>query len=293
MTPRLEEIREQLLPRLRAWGRHGIHIGLSPRAPAGWKTVLDPAQDGSIRTYAGLFDTALLHAAPWHFPDAATLAQWRRETPEEFGWTAVLGDEHMMYRFPHGHPERNKRGALNPRFLDPHGVATAVAPLLQHLGPRLRTLVLRIGPVYRTEALRFGGFHDALVRCLDALPAGCRYAVETANPDFVLPAYRESLRQRNVAHVLAGPPLLDAIGMPGALSADVCVLRSACLAAEEEGDEWLGVRETIRRSLEEGKILCAYLGGEPDGGDPGRLVRLLAGLDGELARRSPIRRKAA
>ena len=63
MTPRLEDIREQLLPRLRAWGCHGIHIGLSPRAPAGWKTVLDPAQDGSIRTYAGL-DGELARRSP-------------------------------------------------------------------------------------------------------------------------------------------------------------------------------------------------------------------------------------
>jgi len=290
MTPPREDIRERLLPRLRAWSRHGIHFGLSPRTPPPWRRLLDPAQDGSLRGYAGFFDTALLHAGP--LPDAATLARMQQETHEDFGWTVVLEDEQMIYRFPHGHPDRNKRGALNPAFLDPRGVSGAAARILQHLAPRVRAVVLRIGPVHRTEALRFEGFHEAVVRCLDALPPGCRYAVETANPDFVLPAYRESLRQRNIAPVLTGPLLLDALAMPGALAAGVCVLRNACLAAEEEGEEWLGVREAIRRCLDEGTTLYAYCGGAAGGG-PEDLVRLLAGLDGELARRSPIRRRAA
>jgi len=289
MTPRREDIRERLLPRLRAWSRHGIHIGLSPRTPPPWRELLDPAQDGSLRGYAEFFDTALLHAGPDCSPDAATLARMQKETHEDFGWTVLLADEHMTYRFPYGYPDRNRRGALNPRFLDPRGTAAAVAPFLQHLAPRVRAVVLRIGPVGRTEALRFDDFHEAVVRCLDALPPGCRYAVETAYPDFVLPAYRESLRARNIARVLTGP-LLDALAMPGALDAGICVLRSACLAAEEE--ERLGVQETIRRCLEEGTTLYAYCGGEADGG-PEELVRLLAGLDGELARRSPIRQKAA
>jgi hypothetical protein len=292
MTPRREDIRERLLPRLRAWSRHGIHIGLSPRTPPPWSALLDPAHDGSLRTYAKFFDTALLHVGPGFVLDAATLARMQQETHEDFGWTVVLADEHMLYRFPYGHPDRNRRGALNPRFLDPGGTAGAVTPLLQQCAPHVRAVVLCIGPIHRTEALRFEDFHDAVVRCLDALPPECRYAVETARTDFVLPAYRESLRARNVARVLTGPQLLNALQMPGACTGGLCVLRSACLAAEEEGEEWLGVRETIRRCLDEGTTLYAYCGGAADGG-PEELVRLLAGLDGELARRSPIRRRAA
>jgi hypothetical protein len=124
--------------------------------------------------------------------------------------------------------------------------------------------------------------------------------VEIANPEFVLPEYLACLHRRNVAHVPSGTPLLDAIRTPGALSADPCVLRSACLG-EEDGEEWAGFRETVRRCLEEGRTLYAYLGdGSGEGGKAAgrgegaaRLVRLLAGLDNELSRRSPIRRRAA
>jgi len=62
-----------------------------------------------------------------------------------------------------------------------------------------------------------------------------------------------------------------------------------------------GFREAVRICLEEEKTLYAYLtDGEemavspaPGGTGARALTRLLAGLDPELARRSPIRRKAA
>ncbi|MEW6512037.1 MAG: hypothetical protein AB1428_13890 [Bacteroidota bacterium] len=299
MTLHCEELREQLLPRLHAWGRHGIHFGLSPRSSLAWEGLFDRREANRAASYSKVCDTALLHVGPSHVPDTAALAQLRREMHDGFGWTVLVESDHMFYRFPYSHPERGKRGALNPAFLDPDGVRAAVAPLLQHLRPRV--IVLRIGPIYRTEAFRFEEFHEALMCCLDALLPGCRYGVEIASPEFVLPMYLESLRRRDIAHVLSGPSLPDAVGIPGALSAGVCMLRSGCLAAEEEGDEWLAVRRSIRLCLEEGKTLYAYLNdGTEEGreemkrGEGGeRLVRLLAELDVDLARRSPIKRRAA
>jgi len=162
-------------------------------------------------------------------------------------------------------------------------------------------VMLKIGSVYRTEALDFDGFLRALLRCLDALPPAYRYAVENGTSRFILPDYLACLRQRNVIHVPAPAPLLDAVRMPGALAAAPCVVRTACLAMEEEGEEWAAFRETVRFCLGEGKALYAYLtDGEetalprvPRGTGVRRLTSLLAGLDPELARRSPIRRKAA
>jgi hypothetical protein len=70
---------------------------------------------------------------------------------------------------------------------------------------------------------------------------------------------------------------------------------------EEEGEEWMAFHETVRLCLGEEKTLYAYLtDGEAAastrasrGTGVRRLTRLLAGLDAELARRSPIKRKAA
>jgi hypothetical protein len=236
-----------------------------------------------------VFDTALLTVGPRGGPDAATAAQLRRQAGEEFRWTIVVEDEQMIYRFPHGYHDWKKRGMVNPRFLDPEGITASIAPLLRHLGPSAALVLLNVAPVYRTEALRFEGFLDALARCLDALPATYRYAVQTA--EFVLPDYREMLRARNAVHVSTLLP--DADVRP---TADVALLRSSLLAAEEEG---VVFRSAVRRSLEEGQELYAYLDDGTDGSAlaPGaggeQLARLLAGLDAELARRSPIKRQAA
>lgn len=298
MTARTDDMREHLLTRLRSWRRQAIHIGLSPRTSPAWNGLFPREMRGTMTAYAAVFDTALIHVGVHGGPDAASVTQLRRQTGEEFRWTVVVEDEQMMYRFPHGYHEWRKRGALNPRFLDPEAITASIAPLLRQLGPSADIVLLNIAPVYRTEAIRFEGFLDALTRCLDALPATHRYAVQTGNPDFVLPGYLDLLRERNAAHAFSGALSRDPAA---ALTADASVVRSAALAAEEEGEEWNDFRTVVRRCMDEGRRLSAYLGDGADGIAPsvaqgqggGRLARLLAGLDAELARRSPIRRQAA
>jgi hypothetical protein len=220
---------------------------------------------------------------------------------EGFAWTLLIDDEQMMYRFPYGHPDRKKRGEVNLHFLDPRRIVETFIPVLSLLEPSVRIVMLKIGNVGRTEALDFDGFLRALLRCLDALPPAYCYAVENGTSRFILPEYLACLRRRNIIHVPTPVPLLDAVRMPGALGTGTGVLRTACLAMEEEGEEWAGFRETVRFCLAEEKMLYAYLtDGEETaflrasrGTGVRRLTRLLAGLDPELARRSPIKRKAA
>ncbi len=301
MTDQYDDPGEQLLPRLRAWRRHNIHIGLSPRISPFWRGLLYREPRGAIAGYARLFDTALLHCDCRRPPDPALLSRMNEHAGEGFAWTLLIEDEQMVYRFPYGHPDRKKRGEVNPHFLDPRRIAETFMPLLPLLEPSVRIVMLKIGGVGRTEALDFGGFLRALLRCLDGLPPAYRYAVENGTSRFILPEYLACLRQRNIIHVPAPAPLLDAVLVPGALGAAACVLRTACLAMEEEGEEWAAFHETVRLCLGDEKPLYAYLtDGEETalpGARPGtgvrRLTRLLAGLDCELARRSPIKRKAA
>jgi hypothetical protein len=301
MTHQYDNPGEQLLPRLRAWRRHNIHIGLSPRASPFWNGLLYREPRGAVTEYARLFDTALLHCDCRRPPDPALISRMNEHTGEGFAWTLLIDDEQMVYRFPYGHPDREKRGEVNPHFLDPEGMAEALIPLLRLREPSVRIVMLKIGSVGRTEALDFDGFLRALLRCLDALPPAYRYAVENGTSRFILPEYLESLRRRNVIHVPAPAPLLDAVRVPGALAVDPCVLHTACLAVEEEGEEWTAFHETVRLCLGEEKTLYAYFTdgqetafpGTPRGAGVSRLTRLLTGLDSELARRSPIKRKAA
>jgi hypothetical protein len=301
MIPHSDDPGEQLLPRLRAWRRHNIHIGLSPRASPFWNGLLYREPRGAIREYARLFDTALLHCDSRYPPDPALLSRMNGHAGEGFAWTLLIDDEQMVYRFPYGHPDRKKRGEVNPYFLDPRRIVETFIPVLRLLEPSVRIVMLKIGSIERTEALDFGGFLRALVRCLDALPTVYSYAVENGTSRFILPEYLACLRERNIIHVPTPVPLLDAIRMPGALGAGTCVLRTACLAMEDEGEEWTGFCETVRFCLGEEKTLYAYLtDGEetapprmPRGSGGRRLTHLLTGLDPELARRSPIKRKAA
>ncbi|HTO94020.1 MAG TPA: hypothetical protein VMM80_06590 [Bacteroidota bacterium] len=287
---------EQLQCRLRAWRRYNVHIGLVPRASAFWSGLLYREPHGAIAEYAQLFDTALFPCGG--APDAALLARLGAQAGNEFRWTLLVDGDEMTYRFPHGHPERRKRGELNAQFLDPRRTWELVAPLVRLVDTAACVVLLNIRGIYATEALEFGDFLGALTRCLDGLPPVCRFAVANGTPRFMLPEYFALLGERNVMHVPGAAALAETLRTPGALGADACLVRSACLTLDEEGEEWAAFRTAVRLCLEGGKPLRAYLtAGEdapaPCGAGAGRLTRLLAGLDPELARRSPIRRKAA
>jgi len=296
MTPSRDRPDEQLLSRLRAWRRYNVHIGLAPRAARFWRGLLYREPRGAIAEYAQIFDTALFPCGS--APDAALLARLSAQAGKGFHWTLLVDGDEMAYRFPHGHPERRARGELNMRFLDPRRTWELVAPLVRLVDTATCVVLLDIRGIYATEALAFDDFLGALVRCLDGLPPVCRFAVANGTPRFVLPEYFAVLRERNVMHVPGPAALAGTLRAPGALGADACLLRSACLAMEEEGEEWAAFRAAVRLCLEGGKPLRAYLTAgedapEADGAGTERLTRLLAGLDAELARRSPIRRKAA
>jgi hypothetical protein len=286
MTGLTGEAREHLLARFQAWRKHALHIGLSPRRSPAWNGLLPREAQGCVAAYATVCDTALLVVGPRGGPDAAAAERLRRQAGDEFRWTIVVEEEQMVYRFPHGWHDWKMRGTVNTRFLDPEGITASIAPLLRHLGDSVGMVLLNIAPVYRTEALRFEEFLDALSRCLDALPPGHRYAVQTT--EFLLPGCLEMLRERNVAYVSPLSP--DA---PSAHTADVSLVRSPLPGTEED------FRFAVRHALEEGQELYMYLGDGMEGGAvaPGaggeRLAHLMAGLDAELARLSPIRRQAA
>jgi hypothetical protein len=304
------------LLRIRAWRRHHIHIGLSPRVSPLWEGLFcgESGTADDITDYAHLFDTALIRIGPrllhqWNtMPDEATFVHLQNEGDADFRWTVIVEDEHMMYRFPYGYPDRKRQGEMNPGFLDPRSMHATLLPILHRLTSRIIAIMLNIGPIARTEKLSPATLHEKLFRCLDTLSASLqmhRLAVALPGPEFIVPEYLAHIRRRKIIHVPAGQPLIDAFSMPDVLTSDLCVLQSDCLVDQEEGEEWIGFRQAVRCCLENQTKLYAYLGdgsesiatGEPAeafrSAGPARLTRLLSGLDADLARRSPIRQKAA
>jgi hypothetical protein len=129
--------------------------------------------------------------------------------------------------------------------------------------------------------------------------------VDLGTPAFNVPEYRACLRDHGVAHVLHHLPhslhplpdassLIDQLLTPGILSAPFCVARIHAGPNSDHGQDdealALGIHELIRACGDEGAALTVFIDG--DGAAP-VLAQLLRSLNGELARRSPLRRRAA
>ncbi len=302
-TARVEAFRGSLVPYLRAWERHDVRFGtpswLSPQwigmVYKQWYGTSTVFTHHALEEYAGIFSSTCVRIGPYHVPPVPWLTELRNQTNEQFRFTLLVEDEALMYRFPHGHPDAMKRGERNDRFLDAGQLADRLLPVLQALGPSTGTIVLRCASVYATEELGVLPFLKQVDRFLAALPSGVRYALEVNNPEYVLPDYLTCLRSHGVAHLLRdggnGPAVIDQIQIPGILTTDICVLYSTGACAVE--DAVLGVAETVRRCVDERTALYVYVDDRRHLPAPLFLSTLMDALNRQLARLSPIRRKAA
>lgn len=297
----------------------------------GWEGAAREFASHALKEYAQAFRAGCIDGGPDGLPPLAAMRRYAGQVPQGFAFTVMLSDDALIYRFPYGHPDRGRRGELNPGFLYPGPLRERVCAALDALDGTLDTVVLQVQPVYRTEELRAPEFVDRLDRFLGGLPRAYRYAVDLGTPAFNVPEYRSCLRDHGVAHVLHHAPrdmprpphespdppsLIDQVLVPGILSAPFCVARvhagqeGGC--DDDAGDEalTLGIHELIRTCREEGAALTVFVGDDACGSDGGgtgtagdehrgdrvalpTLTRLLHSLDGELARRSPLRRRAA
>jgi len=304
---------------------------------------VDGGQNGTARAfarhaleeYAQVFRAGCIIGGPDGLPSVGTMRQYAGQVPQGFAFTVMLTDDSLVYRFPYGHPDRHRRGELNPGFLDPVPLQEHACAALDALDDALGTVVLQMQAVYRTEELRAPEFVSRLDRFLGGLPRAYRYAADLRTPSFNVPEYRACLRDHGVAHLLHHAPhlphrsphhphrsphhphpspnaplLIDQLLVPEILSAPVCVARVHAGPEHHRDDDdealALGVHELVRVCGDEGAALTVLVGDGRDGvggerGDVNRgggtvmsvLTRLLHSLDGELARRSPLRRRAA
>jgi len=309
----VEEFRERLVPHVRAWARHGIHCSVSPWRSPSWIGLLyshmyESAADftrGVLEEYAQCFSTGCFELGPYRLPVASALLQMKSQIPPEFGLVAAVTHDLTMYRFPYGHPDTAKRGELNRHFLNVETMCESIVPVLQMLEPHIRVVVVRIGRIYATEEYAFPAFLRRLDEFLAVLPGAYRYAVEISNPGYLLPEYFACLHRHRAAHVLrqhANMPLLEQVQRPDVLTSDVVVLRTDDETQEfpnryrgkpMDAELHLGIMETVRRCISDKKMLYLDLCDRPDRPAPLSVMSLMALLDPDLAKLSPLKRKAA
>lgn len=199
-------------------------------------------------------------------------------------------EEPLTYRYSHGYPDRSRRGLRNERFCDPRAL---VWPAYPEPDGGATTLLFTMPPIFPTEGVRAPFFLEHLGLFLESLPAEVPAALEVRNKNLFVPAYFDLLRTCGVSHVLVHDPphahLADELTVPGVLVGECVVVR--CTPAADP-DLVAALRAVVRRCVEEGRPLRVLLGGEADRAL--RFLRVLMGsLDGELARRSPLRRRVA
>ena len=302
LTASVEAVRSRLAPYLRAWERHGVYIGMASWDAVQWIGVLyggwyhsrTEFVRGSLGEYAACFRTSCVEMGPYAPPAVPALMHLAQQAPLTFAFTATVRDETLMYRFPYSHPERAKRGERNEVFLDPSVFEERVLPALALLGRRVAAVVLRIARIYRTEHYPCTAFLRRLDALLGALPPAYRYAVDVANPEYLLPDYFDCLRSHGVAHVLRsrleGRTVLEEVGHPGALTGKSAVMYAPAAWGEETELALIGA---VRRCCDEERELYLYLQDGADPHAPLAMARMLEALNPELARLSPIRRRAA
>lgn len=249
----------------RAWRRHGVRFGIT-----GAHRRLD--------SYAA-FCTAWC-GTPEGMDSAAG---------EEMEQIVLLSGDFLVFRFSHGHPDRERRGRLNPAFLDAALLRERYAALVASAGPST-VFLCSLAPLYVTDGVAPERFLRRLAGFLDALPPGGRYAVQVRNGELLLPEYFAILRERRCIPVIGSgpgmPPLLEQVSLPAGAAGLI-----ARITVEQDPDPQVTVRALIRQHAGD-MPLTVLLEDRPETALR-LLLLLMEGLDGELARRSMIRRGAA
>ena len=249
----------------RAWERHGVLFGITD----GRETVEE--YDRLCRLYT---------------------AGWEQLAVPADGMARILhaAEEPLTYRFSHSFSDRSRRGLRNAFFCDPHAFSWPAYP--EPDGGRT-TLLFTMPPVFPTEGVKVPFLLEHLGLFLESLPAEIPAALEMRSRRFLVPAYFDLLQACGVSHVLVHDPLhaplADQLTTPGVLRGECVVVR---LVPDADPDLVAALRVVVRRCMEEKRPLRILVDG-----DPGRALRFLLltieRLDGELARRSPLRRRAA
>ncbi len=217
-----------------------------------------------------------------HFAGGAPSLRFAFKVPEEI--TVRTWPVHARYG--------QRAGQENTSFLDA-GLFTELflKPLTPYRG-RVATLIFEFGTFSKRHYESSAPFASDLGRFLDQLPGGWRYAVEIRNREFLEPAYFDTLRRRNAAHVFSAwtrmPELGEQTSIADAFTADFTVAR-ALLSHGRSYEQAVqrfepydrvqlenpGARDALRqlagRSRTEGQLAFLFVNNRLEGNAPGTI----------------------
>ena len=228
-----------LAARLQSLAQENIWIGTSSWKYQGWLDQIYTRERYYTRNkfskkrfeaeclaeYAETFPIVCGDFSFYQFPTPEYWQKLFTSAPPSLKFALKVPEEVTAEVFP-VHPRYGARaGTRNESFLNADVFSALFLEPLAPFRQQIAVLIFEFGarptPVHR--------FVEQLRPFLQALPPDCRYAVEVRNRTYLVPAYLNSLREHNVAHVLNAwsrmPPLHEQMNLPGIYTADFLVSR--------------------------------------------------------------------
>ena len=294
--------------RLRRWASRGIYFGGSSWKYPGWKGMVYNRAYPSKKVfdqeclgeYSALFPTVCADFALYDFPDADRMEAIHDQTTGEFRLSLKVTDRITIRRYPNLPRHGRNAGKENPDFLNVQLFEEAFLAPLAALKKKLGTIIFEFSTFYPNSGVTYDRFMTLIDAFLAKLPQGYQYAVELRNSEFLTSDYLALLRERGVAHVLNNwtrmPPIVEQITIAGVLTAPFSVARALLApgrtyqeavdlfapyeAIQEENPQLrLGLAESVRKCIAEGKTLYAYVNNRAEGNSPKTIEAILDILD--------------
>jgi len=294
--------------RLHRWAERGIYFGSSSWKYPGWKgqvyNLRYPSKKAFDREclaeYARLFPTVCADFALYDFPSPEQMHSMAEQTPEGFTVSLKVTDRITVRRYPNLARHGPMAGKENPDFLNLELFEEAFLEPVRQLGGKRGVIIFEFSTFYPSSGINYERFVAMLDEFLGRLPKGYDYAVELRNRDFLTADYLRMLSSHSVAHLLNNwtrmPPILEQVAIAGVLTAPFSIARALLRPGrsyqeavdrfqpydeirEENPELRQGLAAAVRRCLEEGKPLYAYVNNRAEGNSPKTIEAILDVLD--------------
>jgi uncharacterized protein YecE (DUF72 family) len=156
-----------------------IHVGCSGYSYPHWKGPFYPEDlpdSRRLEYYAGRFDTLEVNNTFYNLPEAKTVQDWRRRTPEGFVF-AVKASRYVTHM---------------KKLKDPEASLANLLPRIRELGDKLGPVLFQLPPKWRFNAERLESF-------LQALPGDLRCVFEFRDESWINEECFALLRKRGAA----------------------------------------------------------------------------------------------
>lgn len=209
--------RDRMASRLKALAKAQIYVGTSSWKYEGWLGMLyDRAnyenrsrfsktrfEQECLNEYSQYFPSVCVDAGYYRFPDERYLEKLVGQVPPSFKFTWKVTDEITFLRFPKLLRFGDRRGQLNPNFLNAELFYNSFLRLLEPYREQIGSLIFEFAEFRPGDFKGVDEFLVQLDKFLQALPPGWPYSVEIRTEKFLTDAYLEVLAKHGVAHVLS------------------------------------------------------------------------------------------